>query len=1071
MIVTSEEKQISDNIKRESHIYSSLMLKPGIYEQIINRILRNELNSLKDMELESEKVEKEDASYILSKYAGNIIQNALLQMRDTKNYSSNQVKLINEIIRSVSTDVPNISPEKLTLEEPLEKLLALTTKKEHSSAGVSEFKGIRPHTSISRSTLFTASEDEPVMVDELRNEILTSDRVDLLVSFIKWSGIRLLINHLQKFTERGGILRIITTSYMGATDPKAIQELNKLKNTTIKISYDTKRTRLHAKAYIFHRETGFSTAYIGSSNVSNMAISGGLEWNVKITSSDLPDTMNKVRATFESYWNSKEFDPYTTDQNKRLEEAINTEKLVGNKVHSSVMFDIRPFPYQQEILDKLQAERQFLGRNKNLVVAATGTGKTVISAFDYKNFRDNNISGKNRLIFVAHREEILIQARDTFRAILKDLNFGSLFVGNSRADSIDHLFVSIQTFNSQKFHEKTSADFYDFIVIDEFHHASAKSYSSIISHYKPKVLLGLTATPERSDGINVARYFDNHISAEIRLPEAIEMKLLSPFQYFGITDSVNLKNTIWKRGGYDEEELERLYVSDSNSAGNRASLIVNSINKYLTDLEHARGLGFCVSVKHAKFMSDFFNNAGIDSMYLTGDSPDNVRRDAREMIRNGQIKFIFVVDIYNEGVDIPEINTILFLRPTKSLTLFIQQLGRGLRLSPGKECLTVLDFIGRANEKYNFEEKYASLIKKSNRSIEKQIKEGFTHLPAGSYIELEEVAKKNILENIRRTFGVKSALVTRIRNFNDDTGIELTLENFLTYYHLDPVDIYSKGSFSRLCVMAGIYEDFMYPKEDKITKALRKVSDIDSRKWLNFLLNIMRNLDHSELKEISESEKKMLNMFQFTAWGDSLQECGFTDFAESFAEIKECGPLFNEMMEIIEYKLSRTDIVDFDIDLGFECPLELHCNYTRDQILVSMEIMNPKIVREGVRYISEKKTDILFVTLNKSDKDYSPTNMYEDYLISDTLFHWQSQSTTSESSVTGTRYINHRAQGSKILLFVREYRGTMDDLGAPYTFLGLVNYKSHEGSNPMNIIWELEKPVPAKYMKQINKLI
>ena len=1047
------------------------MLKNGIYELIINRILRNELNALKDVDAEREKIEREEASYILSKYAGGLINDALLKMKDAGNWPSSQVNLINEIIKLVSTEVPEVISDKMIIDEPLEKLLSLMAKQDHNFPGISEERNKRPLSSISRSSLFTASEDEPIMVDELKKEIITSNQVDLLVSFIRWSGIRLLMDKLKKFTDSGGTLRIITTTYMGATDFGAIEKLSHLKNTQIRISYDTKRTRLHAKAYIFHRDTGFSTAYIGSSNISSMAISSGLEWNVKITSSDLPDTMNKVKVTFESYWNSKEFELYTSDQKDRLKEAINAEKSAGEETHSSIMFDIRPFPFQQEILDKLQAERQFLGRNKNLVVAATGTGKTVIAAFDYKSFCEKNPSGKNRLIFIAHREEILVQAIDTFKAVLKDYNFGSLYVGKNKPDSMDHLFISIQTFNSQKFYEKTPEDFYDFIVMDETHHAPAESYQPLFSHYKPKVFLGLTATPERSDGISVERYFDNHISAEIRLPEAIEMKLLSPFQYFGITDSVDLKNIIWKRGGYDDNELDRLYVSDVRSAGQRASLIVASVRKYIADMEHTKGLGFCVSIEHAKFMAESFNRAGISSRYLTSFSPDDLRKNAKEMLRTGEIKFIFVVDIYNEGVDIPEVNTVLFLRPTKSLTVFIQQLGRGLRLSPGKDCLTVLDFIGQANEKYNFEEKFASLVKNSSRSIEKQIRDGFIHLPAGSYIELEEFAKKYILENIMRTFGVKSALVTRIKNFKEDTGIELTLENFLTYYRLDPSDIYSKGSFSRLSVLAGIGEDFSNQDEDRITKAIRKVSDIDSRKWLNFLLNIMKHLDTAELRDLSNSEEKMLNMFQYTAWGKSLQESGFRDYVETFTRIRECGPLFNEMMEIMEYQLSRTDIVDFDIDLGYECPLELHCNYTRDQVLVSLGVNNPENMREGVKFIPELKTDILFVTLNKSDKDYSPTTMYEDYLLSDRLFHWQSQSTTSEGSVTGRRYTSHRETGNNILLFVREFKKTVDGLGAPYTFLGMVNYKSHEGSNPMNIIWELEKAVPAKYMKKIGKLI
>ena len=676
------------------------------------------------------------------------------------------------------------------------------------------------------------------------------------------------------------------------------------------------------------------------------------------------------------------------------------------------------------------------------------------------------------MLFVAHREEILRQSLYTFRAVLKDANFGEMFVGNQRPESIDDLFISIQTFNSQGFTEKTDPEFYDYIVVDEFHHAAAPTYQKLLSYYRPKVLLGLTATPERMDGKSILQYFSNRIAAEIRLPEAIDRKLLCPFQYFGVTDTVDLDGLRWSAGGYDRAELSRVYTLSGMAASRRADHIVSSLLRYVTDIDAVKGLGFCVSVEHAKFMSDHFNERGISSMFLTGKSLDEERRDAQNQLVSGKVRFIFVVDLYNEGVDIPEINTVLFLRPTESLTVFLQQLGRGLRLSENKECLTVLDFIGQANRKYNFENKFAALLSNTTRSVSREIKDGFISLPKGCYIQLEKKAAKYILDNIRASYGNSSGLVSRISSFANDTGSELTLANFLDYYHIDPRSMYKFSPFSRLCVRAGIKEDFTEPLEETLTKAMARLSVIDSRRWIGFLLRLLPQIDYVDFGRLSALEKRMLQMFYITVWGKAIEDWDDYEFLDNLYALSDSSVLLNELIELLNYQYSRIDFIDSPVDIGFDCPLDLHCTYTRDQLLAALDFLKPGTVREGVKWLPEQKLDVLFVTLNKSDKDYSPTTMYNDYSINEWLFHWQSQSTTAESSSTGQRYIHHNERGSRVLLFVREFKADRISGGAEaYTFLGTANYVKHEGERPMSITWRLDHPIPAKYLKKTNKLM
>ena len=1047
------------------------MLKPGIYEQVINKQINSELSSLLDVRKFIGPIDKAEASKILANYLSEILHKGLDRVLDNGGDISAQISLVNQIIDLIRNITKEADIDSLSIDQRAKLLLALLRENDpRLLLGKTASDITRPEASIAQSSLFTGAIHEPQLFSELKKEISSADQIDLLVSFIKWSGLRLIIDELREFTQHGGRLRIITTSYMGATDIKSIEELAKLSNTEVKISYDTKRTRLHAKTYVFYRDTGFTTAYVGSSNLSNVAISSGLEWNVKVTAKDLSSTIQKITATFDSYWNSSEFEFYKESEHERLILALKAEKNLGYDGSRVFFFDIHPYPFQQEILDNLNAERIVRGLYRNLVVSATGTGKTVISAFDYRRFCKENSGTLNRLLFVAHREEILKQSIDTFKGVLKDPNFGELFVGRFNPGSLDHLFVSIQTINSQAFYEKLPEDFYDYIIVDEFHHAAAPTYMKLLNHFKPKILLGLTATPERMDGKSILDFFDDRIAAEIRLPEAIDRKLLAPFQYFGVSDTIDLSELRWTRGGYDKSQLSNLYSYNRAVAERRADHIIQSLEKYVTDIGELKALGFCVSIEHAIFMAEHFNKRGIPSISLIGQSAVEERDNAKKRLVTGEIRVIFVVDIYNEGVDIPEVNTVLFLRPTESLTIFLQQLGRGLRLSEGKECLTVLDFIGQANKKYNFEEKFEALLSNSRHSVQYELKNGFVSVPKGCYIQLEKKATEVILENIKNSFGYKAGLVGRIKTFEEDSGLPLTLANFLNYYRLDLRTIYSNNSFARLCVLAGVKVSFTEPAETLLTKSLRRVAAIDSRRWITFLLRILSSLEKVDFSELSSLERRMLQMFHYSVWGEVIVDWNSDKIVREKRTLINSPVMLAELIDVLKYKFDHIDFIDESVDLGFDCPLDLHCSYTRDQILLALDYMAPSNVREGVKWLPDKKLDVFFITLNKSNKDYSPTTMYKDYSINEELFHWQSQSTTPDTAPTGQRYINHRRMGSKILLFVREFKN--DKTGtAPYTYLGSANYVRHEGSKPMNITWKLDRPIPAKFLKKTNKLV
>lgn len=862
-----------------------------------------------------------------------------------------------------------------------------------------------------------------------------------------------------------GLLKVITTSYMGATDLKAVEYLSGLKNTEIKVSYNTDNERLHAKAYLFYRNTGFHTGYIGSSNISRSALTSGLEWNLKVTTKEVGHIIDKFQKTFETYWQDKEFQLYDNAQDKeKLNIALKKERH-SEKNSSATYFDIKPFPFQEEILETLEAERIVHNRFRNLIVAATGTGKTVISAFDFKSFKKKNSSAK--LLFVAHRKEILQQAQATFQGILKDNNFGELWVDGIEPEKYDCVFASVQTLNNRIDSLSLSDSFYDFIIVDEVHHIAASSYRPILNRFKPKILLGLTATPERMDGEDILKDFCYTIAAEIRLPEALNRKLLCPFQYFGITDSVDLSNASWKNGRYLPSELTKLYTQNDKRTGD----IIANLNKYLNDINKVTALCFCVTQEHAQFMAEKFSLAGLKADYLVS-SRSEKREELRQKFLRKEINYLFVVDIFNEGIDIPDIDTVLFLRPTESLTVFLQQLGRGLRLADDKECLTVLDFVGNSRPEYDFEGKFRALVGKTNTSMQKEIEDDFPHLPLGCSIVLEKKAKGFILTNIRSaTLLNKTQLLNKIRNYKHQTSLPLTLKNFSNFYHIPYQLIYKKGNWKRLCVLAEQIEDYESANEHEIYRAIRKKwLSSNSNSYFQFIVKLAKIDFNINFNKLNEEEKSMCLMLHYDVW---QTDGGFDSLEESIRAIGKNKILTEEIIEIIEILIDKIDFLEAEISLPYTQPLKVHSRYTREQILAALgfhTFQKKSEIREGVAFSKEKNTELLFITLNKSEKDFSPTTLYEDFAISETLFHWQTQNSVKPESGKGLSYINHVNEGKRILLFVREknedeYGNTMASV-----FLGEVKILENYGSKPMSIKWQLHKPMPPYLWKASAKM-
>ncbi|ERP90359.1 hypothetical protein Q670_01900 [Alcanivorax sp. P2S70] len=1020
-------------------------MKKGLYEKIIDASTSDELSKL-SLSSRREKLDTADSHNILAQHLSDIIASTLHRL-PSANRLDHQRNLINKII-SVLSEADASLKDQATLPETLERLLEVSDQNNAL---------IRPDTPASESSLLTGTRIDPSLVSQLKQEMASADRIDILCSFIKWSGIALLRDALEDFTSRDGArLRVITTSYMGATDLVAVKTLAELPNTEVRVSYDSHRTRLHAKAYLFERDTGFSTAYIGSANLSRPALTEGLEWTVKATQYADKPIWDKVLATFDTYWQDPEFEPFNEDSLRKALQKENTKNPPNSHL---TLFNLNPYQFQQEVLDSLENDRKLRpAPHRQLVVAATGTGKTMIAAFDYRNQIKKNNGRAPKLLFIAHRREILEQAIATFRAVLRDHNFGDLLDGTSTPDQDDHLFATVQTISNRKLTKVWQASKFEYVLIDETHRSSAISYKGIVSDLKPKILLGLTATPERTDGNDITAIFDDRIVCEIRLPDAINRRLVAPFHYYGVSDidEIDYSKLTWERGGFRTSELDNLVTGNDMRAQN----IVDQCWRRIPNLKDSRGVGFCVSIAHAKFMANFFNKSGIPSLSLTSESTKNERKLARKHLKERKINFIFSVDLFNEGIDIPEIDTVLFLRPTESLTIFLQQLGRGLRLSDEKDYLTVLDFIGNMHKKFRFENRLRALSSNPSSDINEEINHEFPHLPAGCAIQLERVAKQRILQNIKdASLDRAPQLIRSISDLSSSFGRDVTISDFLNHFKIIPADIYRTDTWSGLCIKAGTLDASPEPDNKSLQSWLRRICHANDTsrlsRWKQWLIDGEGDdpLVHAFLSPLITS-RSQVNSAK-TAW----------------ALINKNQHILSEAKQLIDWLLQQPSTLAGN-PITETLLITPHASYTRDEILIltgewNWEKQPP--FREGVRHVPKQRADLFLATIQKSEKHYSPTTLYADYAISSTLFHWQSQSTTSDQSNTGNRYINHKALGYTPLLFVRE-QAKVRNYAQPYHFLGPVSYQYHEGSRPMSITWKLDIPMPARHLRAFKTL-
>ena len=933
-----------------------------------------------------------------------------------------------------------------------------------------------PDIGLSVPWLFTAGKGSPSLLQEIRRELASSDQVDILVSFITVSGVRKIQDVLQQITAKGAgqqgsqkRLRILTTTYTGATEARALDKLARLPGCEVRVSLDGRRTRLHAKAWLFQRKTGFGSAYVGSANLSAAALTGGLEWTVKLTQRAQETLFARAVAHFETLWADSEFqryDPDNVEHRQALMVALGRESFSGELATTISFFDLQPKTYQQEMLEQLTTERSH-GRVRNLLVAATGTGKTVVAAFDYRNICRIE-GGRPRFLFIAHREEILRQGMRTYREVLRDPEFGTLLTGNHQPERWDHLFATIDSVTSRDLVATVGGGHWHTIVVDECHRLAADRFDAFAKAVRPSVLLGLTATPERSDGQPIAPYFDTRPdgspAVELRLWHALDLQLLASFEYYACDDGTDFSSVPWEQPG-EREAIDKLVTGNDV----RARLVINEWSRLASSARQSRAIVFCVSVAHAEFMTDWFNQMGLPAACVVGTTAIEERRRAPQRLLSGELCALVTVDLYNEGVDLPMVDTLLLLRPTQSPVLFQQQIGRGLRLAPGKESCLVLDFVGQHRNEFRFDRLLSSLTGLSRRELMDGVENGFGSLPPGCHIHLQRQTREQVLQGLRALTSQNwRRLRTELQAYVALRGrSSVRLADFLHDQALDLEDIYRGGTgqnrsgWTALKRDAGLIVSDPGPEEAYFSRRFADLLHVDDPYRLDIMAKVGVHRDDSPMFDTKDALGVQMLAYQID--GRYEQAAGHETFIERLVRHTTIAA---ELVELSDLLQSRSTLGTHAVPGLEDMPISLHAAYGVREVLTAVGWLTASRrapFQAGVLPLSSRRTELLFVTLDKSE-GYHDRIAYHDYAISSDRFHWQTQNSAGPDTPVGKRYLESSTNGWQFQLFVRARKGNA------YRACGPVTLESAEGDRPMSIIWNLRIPLPARLFREFSVL-
>ena len=829
------------------------------------------------------------------------------------------------------------------------------------------------------------------VLSEITSELTKCNHFMFSIAFITMSGITPLLETLRLIEAKGITGRILTTDYLNFSEPKALKKLLAFSNIRIKLY---SKENFHTKGYIFKHSDHYKLI-VGSSNLTQTALTKNKEWNIKVSSLEEGALTEEVLKDFEEMWSDAE--DLTLEWIETYEKIYKKQREAARQstVPRITQYTLKPNKMQVSAIQALDSIRA-KGAKRALLISATGTGKTYLSAFDLRNYN------ARRALFIVHREQIANQALESYKNVFGDTRTMGILSGNSKDTNKDFIFSTIQTLSKDEVLASFPRNEFDYIIIDEVHKAGAATYQKVVDYFQPKFMLGMTATPERTDDFDIFKMFHHNIAYEIRLQQAMEEDLLCPFHYFGITDITINGNTL------DDATEFRYLVSDL-----RVDHIIDRIKFYGYSGERVEGLIFCSDKKEARELSAKFNERGFRTLALTGDDSQEKREAAIERLEQADpencLDYIFTVDIFNEGVDIPAINQVVMLRATKSSIIFVQQLGRGLRKHKSKEYVVIIDFIGNYTRNFLIPIALSGDKTYNKDTIRKYVMEGNRIIPGCSTINFDEISRKRIFESIdHANFNDVKLIKESYINLRYKLGRIPKLIDFDLYDSIDPLRIFDNNSL-------GSYHRFLskYEKEYKIKLTYVQESMIEfiSKKLasgkrphelemlrcaINYENGLMVKLkqslkDQYNIAFKSNTEKSIFNVLtnQFASGSskETYKDCIFiekdtTDYkiSKSFKENLKNGNFKNIVEELIDFGLYRYKR-NYSNRYG-DTNFQLYQKYTYEDVcrLLDWEKGEVALNIGGYKFDKTTKTYPVFINYHKSE-DISASINYEDRFV------------------------------------------------------------------------------------------